>query len=146
MANTYKIYTAGKMGGLPFKEQMAWRKEIENKIRNRSEAKITFVHPPLFYTYGENLHHSEREVMVWDLSQVADCDILIVDLSTISSSIGTIMEIGAAEAINQFGNKHIHVIGVGKPDTSHPWINEAMLRTETNIDDAIDYIVNYLLL
>ena len=146
MSRTFKIYTAGKMGGLTYEQQMGWRKQIETLIRNRSDANVVFVHPPEFYRYGENLHKSEAEAMEWDLAQIKDSDIVIVDLSTIADSTGTHIELGVANVMNQFGYKHIHIIGVGKPNTEHPWIPLCLLRQEDELEDAADYISDYLLI
>lgn len=145
MIKTFKIYTAGKMGGLGLKDQMKWRADVEYKIKSRTDKSIQFIHPPRFYTYGEQLHKSERETMVWDLNQIRDSDIVIVDLSTISDTIGTHIELGFVEAMNQFGNKHIYVIGIGDPNNNHPWIDEIVFRKEDTIEEAADYIVDYLL-
>lgn len=136
------------MGGLSFEQQMKWRTQVEDLINNKISnynIKVKFIHPPMFYRYGKNWHKNEREVMEWDLSQVKDSDIVIVDLSTISSSIGTHIELGVIEAMNEFGYKHIHVIGVGEPDTDHPWIPLCALRIEDTVEKAIEYIVDYLL-
>lgn len=136
------------MGGLSFEQQMKWRTQVEDLINNKISnynIKVKFIHPPMFYRYGKNWHKNEREVMEWDLSQVKDSDIVIVDLSTISSSIGTHIELGVIEAMNEFGYKHIHVIGVGEPDTDHPWIPLCALRIEDTVEKAVEYIVDYLL-
>lgn len=146
MSKVFKIYTAGKMGGLTYEQQMGWRKHIEELIKAHSDANIVFVHPPEFYQYGENLHKSEKEAMDWDLSQIKDSDIVVVDLSTIADSIGTHIELGVVNAMNQFGYKHIHVVGVGTPNTDHPWLSLSLLRQEDDLEDAADYIVDYLLL
>ena len=145
MAKTYKIYTAGKMSGLTFAEQMDWRVRIEKLIREKSDKLITFIHPPMFYTYGEQLHKNETEVMEWDISQLKDSDIVIVDLTTISDSIGTHIELGVAKAMNEFGYKHIHIVGVGKANTDYPWIPLCLLRQEESLDEAANYIARYLL-
>ena len=142
----FKIYTAGKMAGLSYEEQMGWRKEIERLIRQKTEANITFIHPLAYYRYDKTEHKSEREVKSWDLNQVKDSDIVIVNLSDIADSIGTHYELGVIDAMNSFGYKHIYVIGVGKPNTNHPWIDLTLLRQEDNFEDAAEYVVNYLLL
>lgn len=136
------------MGGLSFEQQMKWRTKVEKLINEKivdKDLKVKFIHPPMFYRYGENWHKNEREVMVWDLSQVKDSDIILVDLSTISDSIGTHIELGVAEAMNEFGYKHIHVIGIGSPNIDHPWIPLCTLRMEDTVEKAVDYITNYLL-
>lgn len=148
----FKIYTAGKMAGLDFCEQMGWRRNIENVIRqvadNRGvpQSKFQFVHPPEYYQYGTYYFQSEKEVKDWDLNQVRNSDIIIVDLDTIDDSIGTHFELGMADAVNSFGNKHIFVIGIGdKNKELHPWILESLHRREETYEDAARYIVDYLL-
>lgn len=141
----FKIYTAGKMGGLSFEEQMKWRKNLETMVKIRTNTKVHFVHPPEFYQPGTNSCKTENEARIWDLSQVKDSDIVVFNLSNISTSIGTIVELGVVEAMNQFGYKHIHAIGIGVPDTDHPWIMPSLLRHEEDIEAAADYIVDYLL-
>lgn len=140
----YKIYTAGKMGGLSYSEQIRWRKELERRIKSETDKRVTFVHPPDFYQYGDMV--DEKEVYEWDVSQLKDSDIVVVNLSDIADSIGTHIEIGIIAAMNQFGYKHIHMIGVGKPNTDHPWIKMGMLRCVDTIEDASCYIMDYLLI
>lgn len=149
---SYKIYTAGKMAGLSPCEQMEWRKKIETSVRHAAEiagvpqAEIKFIHPPQFYQYGETYYQTEKEVKNWDLNQVRNSDIVIVNLDTVETSIGTHYELGMVDAINSFGNKHIFVIGVGGKDISlHPWIEDTLHRREEKYEDAADYIANYLL-
>lgn len=145
MARSFKIYTAGKMYGSTLDEQMAWRRAIEAKIRARTDADVTFIHPPLYYRYEEHLHKSERELFSWELSQIRNSDIVIVRLDGVKDSVGTLMELGFVDGANQSGGRTIHVVGVGKADTDHPWINLSLLRREQSPDDAAEYIASYLL-
>ena len=141
-----KIYTAGKMAGLPYEKQMAWREEIENAIRDRTNKQITFIHPPKFYTYDRPDFQSEKEVKDWELNQVRNCDIVIANLDGINTSVGTHFELSAVDSINSTSNKHIFIIGFGDNEIQlHPWIELSLHRKETNIDDVADYIVRYLL-
>lgn len=141
-----KIYTAGKMSGLTYEEQMNWRYKIENEIESKTDQLIKFIHPPLFYNYLEPTHKTEREVMDWDLEHLKDCNIVIVNLNEISKSIGTHFELATATTINTLGNKHIYVVGFGSPNEElHPWIELSLHRREDTIEDAVDYVVNYLL-
>lgn len=147
---TFKIYTAGKMGGLDLPQQMDWRFDLESAVRREAAANasmyaLSFVHPPLFYRYDKTWHQTEREAMQWDLAQIRDSDIVVVNLDNIADSIGTHMELGFIEAMNQFGNHHIHVIGIGEPNVEHPWLHEMMSRIEPTIADAAVYIAEYLL-
>ena len=142
---TFKIYTAGKMSGLSYDEQMGWRLELERLVRTISN-NVIFVHPPHYYRYGDGINQSEREAMVWDLAQIQDSDIVVVNLNNIGSSIGTQMELGFIEAVNQLSTKHIHLIGVGKPDIEHPWLSEVLLRRDDTLEQAAAYISAYLLI
>ena len=92
---TFKIFTAGKMGGLSYDEQMKWRKELENIIRSRCDKSLTFVHPPVFYQYGDEIN--EREARTWEINQLKDSDIVVVDLTTIADT-----EIKVNDRICQF--------------------------------------------
>lgn len=51
---TYKIFTAGKMSGLSYDEQMKWRKDFETILRSRCNKSLIFVHPPMFYANENN--------------------------------------------------------------------------------------------
>lgn len=141
---TYKIYTAGKMSGLDYDEQMDWRWKIESLVRVMSD-NVIFVHPPRYYRYGASLHKTEREVMLWDLNQIRESDIVVVNLDNIKDTVGTHMELGFIEALNQTGNKHIFVVGIGKPDVDHPWLNEVLFRREDTVEKAASFISSYLL-
>lgn len=138
----FKIYTAGKMTGLSYDEQMGWRRKVRRAFKNRN---VTVVEPPLYYQPEGHLHHKEREAMLWDLWQIRTSDIVIVDLSNIGMSIGTHMELGYAECMNQTGDHPIYIIGFGEPDVNHPWIDEVCFRRENTLEAALEYIAEYLL-
>lgn len=145
MARTFKIYTAGKMSGLTYERQMGWRNKLEGIIRSRTNADICFIHPPLFYSYEEKFHKSEREILEWELSQIKTCDIVVFDLSTVHDSIGTTMELAFAKAANNSGYKNINIVGFGRLNTTHPWIPLCLLRQEESLENLADYICTYLL-
>lgn len=142
-----KIYTCGKMSGISFIEQMMWRSRIESEIKSSLDCgqSVKFIHPPLYYNYEENNHKTEREILEWEMTQVHDCDILIVNLDGIEDTTGSHMELGAVQGINRFGDKHIFVVGLGKPENLHPWIKESCIRIEDDYAKAAEYIVEYLL-
>lgn len=132
------------MGGLSHDDQMKWRKDFETILRSRCDKHLTFIHPPMFYQYGDEMN--EREARGWEINQLKDSDIVVVDLTTIADSIGTHMELGIVEAMNEFGYKHINVVGVGAPNTNHPWIPLSVFRCEDTLEDAADFIIDYLLI
>lgn len=145
---TYKIYTAGAMSGRTFAEQMNWRMRIDHEIRNKTDAPIQFIHPPMYYEYGAHLEKCDDEVKQWETAQIRDSDIVIVNLEGANDSVGTHYELATADAVNAFGNRHIYIIGLGNSDVEHvhPWIRLSLHREEENYAKAAEYIVNYLLL
>lgn len=146
MGKRWKVYTAGRMSGIQYLDQINWRIDIQNAIMERTEENVEFIHPPYFYNYDEKNHRSDAEILEWEMSQLNDCDIVIVNLDGIESSIGTHMELGAVQGINRFSGKHIYVVGIGSPSQElHPWIREACIRIEADMDDAAEYIAKYLL-
>lgn len=149
---TVKIYTAGKMGGLPYNEQIKWRLELRRKLFHlvdweRCNVNVQFVHPPLYYSYDRpESYQTLHEVKAWDLTQLSTCDIMVVNLDEIESSVGTCMEIGFVDALNFSQPKKIFVIGIGNPTGLNPWIIDSMFRIEKSIDDAVVYINDFLLI
>lgn len=134
------------MSGIPYENQMGWRIMIQEEIIRSTEQNVKFIHPPLFYNYETSRHRSEAEILEWEMSQLYDCDIVIVNLAGIESTIGTHMELGAVQGINRFSGKHIYVVGIGTPTKElHPWIKESCIRIEPNLQDAAKYIAEYLL-
>lgn len=143
----FKIYTCGRMSGLSYEEQMKWRNLIQEAVELRTDRKITFIHPPLYYGYHVNLHKSEREVKEWELKQICECDVVVVNLDGIMQSVGSHIELGAICGANIVGNKQIMVVGFGKSqELIHPWIELGMIRYEEDIIDVAEYIAKYLLI
>lgn len=144
----YKIYTCGKMSGTTFEKQMKWRKNLEELVNEKYDGndRIKFIHPPLFFNYEHMQHKTEREILDWEMKQLHDCDVVVVDFDGIDSTIGTHMEIGAVQGINRFGDKYIYVVGVGEEKKLHPWIKESCMRIENNLDDLAQYIAEYLVI
>lgn len=143
----FKIYTCGKMSGTSLEKQMGWRCYVESLIKEKYDGydKIKFIHPPLYYNYEHASHHTDREILDWEMMQLHDCDIVIVDLDGIDTTVGSHIELGAVQGINRFGDKYIFVIGVGDKDGLHPWIKEACNRIESSYMSAAKYIAEYLL-
>ena len=140
---TYKIFTSGKMGGLSYEEQMKWRSQLEYLIRQQTNEKVTFIHPPDYFDYNFPDQKTAKE---WEINQVIDSDIVVVDFGSIKDSIGTHMELGVIHAINRIGNKHIATVGIGRPDTNHPWIQSSVFYQVVDVKEAADFICKYLLI
>lgn len=138
------------MRGIPYDEQMKWRRLLETGVNNLSDKRSTFsfVHPPVFYNYEFKHHKSESELKEWELNQLRDCDVMVINLEDINASIGAHFELGFANAMNMFGGKHIFIIGIGteqEVEGLHPWIQESIFRLEPDIPSAAKFISSYLL-
>ena len=154
---TVKIFTSGKMSGLSEEEQRTWRRKIQDEIELRftftkSPYQLIFEHPTDKYStaHSETLSELEsakyeKEAMIWDLTQIADSNIIIVNLKDITTSIGTLMELGYIKALNENTNKHIYVLGLGKTNNSHPWLEDVLFHTEETEQDLAEFIINMLL-
>lgn len=139
----FKIFTSGKMGGFSYQEQMAWRKELEHKVNNISPQSTTFIHPPTFFDYNSQNQEMAKQ---WEINQLINSDIVVVNLNEIDKSIGTLMELGIIEGVNRVRDKKIYVVGIGDMYIEHPWLNTTFFKQVSTIDDAAEFIVDYLLI
>lgn len=140
---TVKIYLSGAMSGLSFEEQSRWRKQIMNAIKFGDydyEKKATFFDPTQYYNFEEKKHKSEREIMEFDLYNLRNSDLVIVNLGNNGDkSIGTSMELILAKEMR------IPVIAFGGDKETHPWILETCTRMCYDIREAVSHIVEFYL-
>lgn len=141
-----RIYTAGRMKGISLEEQMEWRIRLKDELEINWEKKFVYIMPPTFYNYAQKVHKTEREVKEWELSQLAKCDVMVVNLDDIEKSIGTITELATAVAVNNLTDRHIYIIGIGENKDLHPWISDSIFRFEPDVESAAEYISDYLLI
>lgn len=139
-----KIYTCGGMKNKTTEEAMLWRNELENCLRMSGVVASVFK-PPEFYNYDEFKQQSEAEIKEFEFAKLRESDVLVVEFDGIESSVGSCMELGYANAVNSFGNKHIFVIGYNNTDKNvHPWITDSCIRIEDDLNDIAFYIANYV--
>lgn len=142
----FKIYTAGKMAGLTYDDMMYWRRRIVQEVGCRTDKKLKFIHPPLYFVPGDYPHEREGKVKEWDINQVKNSDIVIVNLNGVNSSAGTHFELSMVDAINSMTDRHIFVVSVGEEENGlHPWIADSIHYRAKSFEDAAEYIVAYLL-
>ena len=98
---TVRIYMSGGMGNLSFEEQSKWRNQIINAIKFNydCEKKVYFFNPVDYYNFEEVRHRSEREVMEFDLYNLRNSNLVVVNFND-PTSIGTAMELILAKEIN----------------------------------------------
>lgn len=136
-----KIYLSGAMGSLSFEEQSKWRKQIIDAINYNydCEKKPIFFNPVDYYNFQERQHKTEREIMEFDLYNLRNSDLVIVNFND-PKSIGTAMELLLAKEL------HIPVIGFGvNSQTIHPWLLECCTRVCDNIREVVEHTVDFYL-
>ena len=142
----YRIYTAGRMNGTTLEEQLKWRIDLKYELSRLCDEPFLVLNPPMYYNYETKSHKSEHEVREWELAQLEQCDIMVVNLKDVEKSVGAITEIATAIAINNHTDRHIYIIGVGDESGLHPWIKDSIFRFEPDINSAATYISEYLFL
>ena len=137
-----KIYLSGGMGDLTFEEQVGWRNRFQKAIMyNREPVKQPiFFSPPDFYCPALPVEYkTDREVMEFDLYNLRNSDIVVVNFNA-PNSIGTAMELAIAK------DKHIPIIGLNESGVElHPWLKESCTRICDNFTELVDHVTNYYL-
>lgn len=137
-----KIYLSGAMSGLSLEVQNRWRKNVINAIKYGDydyEKKPTFFNPVDFYNTEELNHKTEKEVMEFDLRNLRNSDLVIVNFNNLWS-IGTAMELAIAKEYR------IPVIAFGVNNREiHPWLVECCSRICDDMKEAVSYVVDYYL-
>ena len=139
----FKIYLSGAMSGISWEEQTKWRSQFQNAIKFGDydyEKKVTFFDPTQYYNFEEKRHKSEREIMEFDLYNLRNSDLVLVNLGNSGDkSIGTSMELMLAKEL------HIPVIAFNGNKEIHPWISEVCLRICDNLKEAVEHVVEFYL-
>lgn len=130
------MYTAGAMKNVDPKAAMAWRKELNQLLYHTN---FIVIAPNTLYNYDVQFHTSEKEVKDIELSAVAGCDIVVVNLEGIESSVGTLFELANAEAKFKATGKPI-ILGFGNKTDLHPWIEQAISRIDPDVQSTAQYI------
>lgn len=134
----FKIYLAGAMTGLSLEEMNSWRVKATNELQQYSDS-IHTINPVNFYNFEmDESTYTEREVKEFDLYQVRNCDLVLVNLD-FPNSIGTAIECHEAH-----DNWKIPVIGFGSK-VAHPWVELSLTKKCWSMEEAIEYIVDFYL-
>lgn len=129
------------MSSLTFEEQYKWRQRIIDAINYQyeHEKNASFFNPVNFYNFEDKRHKSEKEVMEFDLYNLRNSDIVIVNFNN-EKSIGTAMELMLAKEYK------IPVIAFGVNEKNiHPWLLECCTRVCDNLKEAVEYTVDFFL-
>ena len=134
----FKIYECGKMAGLKLAEMNEWRLTA-SQLLYETGYPITIVNPVNFYNFTlDPTTYTEREVMDFDLYQVRDSDLILVNLD-FPNSIGTAIEMFYAHDILK-----IPVVSFGTMQ-NHPWIQCCVNKHCETLEEAVEYIKDFYL-
>lgn len=139
----FKIYLSGSMSNSTWEEQTKWRRQFQNAIKFGDydyEKKVTFFDPTQYYNFEEKKHKSEKEIMEFDLYNLRNSDLVLVNLGNNGDkSIGTSMELMLAKEL------HVPVIAFGGGKETHPWILESCTRICDSLRETVEHIVDFYL-
>lgn len=142
---TLNIYLAGgmqKFGKKDFNESNYWRVHIEQELIKLDCGRQTRIcNPNDYYSFYDNAprYSTMREVMEFDLNKVRNSDLIIVNFNDLKS-LGTMAELAIAY------EHRIPVIGLCSEENYpmlHPWQKEMCNRIFGDIDELIDYVIEY---
>lgn len=130
------------MSGLSFEEQTRWRKQVQDAIKFGGydyEKKVSFFDPTQYYNFEEKQHKSEKEPFEYDLYNLRNSNIIVVNFND-PNSIGTAMELMLAYEY------HKPVIALNKDGIElHPWVLQCVSRICDNMKELVEHIVNFYL-
>lgn len=138
---TVKIYLSGGMGNLSYEEQSKWRKQVQDAINFNYDCtkKPIFFNPVNYYNFEDVRYRSEREVMEFDLYNLRNSNLVMVNFNDVKS-IGTAMELMLAK------ERNIPIIGFGvNGQTIHPWLLECCTRVCETLREVVEHIVEFYL-
>ena len=142
MENIY-IYLAGGMSGLTIEEQVKWRNNFKNIFKYNDIEIIRnpiIFSPPDYYSFSSTHDNvSEKEIMEFDLYNLRNSDIVVVNFNA-PQSLGTAMEIAIAHEYR------IPIIGLNEENYElHPWIIECTTKICNTFIELANYITDYYL-
>lgn len=140
--DAFKIYLSGSMTDTSWEEQTKWRRQFQDAIKFGDydyEKKVVFFDPTAYYNFEEKRHKSEKEIMEFDLYNLRNSNLVVVNLNN-SKSLGTMSELILAKEY------HIPVIGWNPSGESlHPWLIECITRMCEDIREAVEHTVEFYL-
>ena len=139
---TCKIYLSGSMMDSSWEEQTKWRRQFQDAIKFGDydyEKSVTFFDPTRYYNFKEKQQKSEREVMEFDLYNLRNSNLVVVNLNN-SKSLGTMSELILAHEL------HIPVIAWNpNNELLHPWMESCVTRMCDSLREAVEYTVEFFL-
>jgi ACT domain-containing protein len=134
----FKIYEAGKMSGLTLEQMNSWRIKAKELFKQYSDDILT-INPVDFYNFEmDRSTYTEHEVKFFDLYQVKNSNIILLNLDY-PDSIGTAIEVHEAH-----DNWKIPVIAFGGENVFvHPWIELSITKRCKTLEEAVEHIIEF---
>jgi len=140
---TVKIVTLGNPSGFEILSHKEWINRLESEFKQRCDNPIAFTHLPILMNQEIE---SEKEEILIELSKIKECDIVIVNLANAEHDDSTLIKLGILIGLNICNlNKFTHVVGIGSQLPTNPWLKGVLTHFEESVEDAADYIINYLI-
>ena len=139
---SFKIYLSGSMMDSSWEEQTKWRQQFQNAIRFGDydyEKKVSFFDPTRYYNFKEKRYKSEKEIMEFDLYNLRNSNLVVVNFNN-QKSLGTMSELILAHELR------IPVIGWNSSgEVLHPWLCECVTRMCDDLRETVEHVVEFYL-
>ena len=124
-----KVYLSGAMSGVDKADSKAWRYMLEQAL---DEFKCF---DPWDHFSFDNDDIDDVEAMEYDLWNLRNSDIVIVNFDYNPASLGTMSELAIAY------DRRIPIIGVNETfDELHPWQTAFCTRVFADMNDLVNYV------
>lgn len=142
MTENLKMYLSGGMTDISLEEQTKWRKQFCDAVKYGDydyTKNPIFFDPTQKYSIFEKEHKSEREAFEYDLYNLRNSDLVVVNFNS-PKSLGTAMELILAKELG------IPVIGLNKDNKElHPWLVECSTRICDNMRELVEHVTEFYL-
>lgn len=140
----FKIYMSRAMQDATIDEQNSNTDYIIKAVTNyvvdfNQSEKVKFFNPYEYYNYEYKNHITEKEIFRYELENVRNSSLIIYDEQGIKS-IGASMELAIAY------EHRIPILVLNKDNKPvHPWIEHVSNRIFQNVDELINFVIEYYL-
>lgn len=143
MSENVRMYLSGGMSSLSFEEQTKWRKQVKNTILLFKDYDLVknpiFFDPTEHYNFEVQEHKTEKEPFEYDLYQLRNSDLVIVNFND-PNSIGTAVELALAYEYRK------PIVGLNEDGKElHPWLLEMTMRMCTDVEELCHYVMDFFL-
>lgn len=150
------VWLCGASEKVSFDDSNEWREDCVKWFENNSNYFRAW-NPNYFYNYNQRLHHTDFEILLFCLHKIRKSKVILVNLSNIRMSVGSIVELAWAYLLRKpivgfleddayVGFYNDKAIEEALKCKIHPWIYGFCGRIETGCEprlDALDYIETY---